>query len=209
MAVVEGETEEPHPWYSLGPGKSVEEPSTLPMISFPPPHSPLVNSRIWRSSFGVAVGSLTSTQSSCLRATGSILGSFNFSVKIWGSCFSPQDASSRQPSHVPLRSWEMDYFTQAFANDGSNLNLQVGVDGRNFQASVSIPLAPPPPASAPHLFGLAETFCSPLTLSSLAFSRSSDTWNPELGGSRDIRGTGGCLPRKTASSRLKAEWHLK
>lgn len=50
----------------------------------------------------------------------------------------------------------MDSFTQAFANDGSNWNLQVGVDGRNFQASVSIPLAPPPPASAPHLWGLRE-----------------------------------------------------
>lgn len=103
---------------------------------------------------GVAVGPLTSAQFSHLRAMGPIFGSFKFSEKLWGSCFSPQDAFSRQPSHVPLRSWEMDYFTQAFANDGSNLNLQVGVDGRNFQASVSIPLAPPPPASAPHLWSL-------------------------------------------------------
>lgn len=146
---------EPGPWRSLRPGKSVEKPSTLPEISFPPPRSRSVNSRVQRSPFGVAVRSLTSTQS-CLRATGPILGSFKFSVKIWGGCFSPQDAFSRQPSHVPLRSWEMDYFTQAFANDGSNLNLQVGVDGRNFQASVSIPLALPPPASAPHLLGLQK-----------------------------------------------------
>lgn len=78
LAGGEGETGEPGPWRPLGPGKSVEGPSTLPTISFPPPCSPLVNSRIWRSSFGVAVGSLTSTQSSRLRATRPRAGSFKF-----------------------------------------------------------------------------------------------------------------------------------
>lgn len=147
---------QPGPWGSLGPGKSVEEPSALPKISFTAPSSSSVSGRIWRSSSGVAMGFLTATQSSCLRAMGPILGSFKFSVTIWRSCFSPQVAFSRQPSHVPLRSWEMDYFTQAFANDSSNWNLQVGVDGRNSQASASIPFVPPSPASAPHLLGLQK-----------------------------------------------------
>ena len=52
----------------------------------------------------------------------------------------------------------MDYFTQAFANDSSDLNLQVGVDGRNSPASVSISSTPPPPASAPHLLSSQKIF---------------------------------------------------
>lgn len=110
---------------------------------------------------------------------------FLFPWTIWASCSVPQDAPSRQPSHVPLRSWEMDYFTQAFANDGSNLNLQVGVDGRNSQASVSISLPPPTPAAPQHLL---HTFAACGTclvsfefLSSLTYGRSYDTWSPEQG----------------------------
>lgn len=129
----------------------------------------------------MAMGLLTSTQSSCLGTVGPVLGSFQFSVKIWASCSSPQFAWSHRPRHVPLRSWEKDCFTQAFANDGSNSNLQVGVDGRNSQASVSIPLAPshphPPLASAPHLASLQKISSS----SSFSLLWSHDTWNPELG----------------------------
>lgn len=120
----------------------------------------------------MALGSSTSKQALLPPGNQAHLEIFKFSVKIRASCFSPQDASSHQPSHAPLRSWEMDYLLQAFANDSSNLNLQVGVDGRNSQASVSIPLAP-------HLQHLLHTFhtCRKLLasfefLSSLAFSRS-------------------------------------
>lgn len=73
----------------------------------------------------------------------------------------------------------MDYFTQPSANDGSNLNLQVGVDGRNSQASVSIPLAPPSPASAPHLSCLAENFCSPLSFSLPWWPVGAMTWGTQ------------------------------
>lgn len=40
----------------------------------------------------MAGGSLTATESSYLRAMGPISGFSKFSVKIWASCFSPQDA---------------------------------------------------------------------------------------------------------------------
>lgn len=109
------------------------------------------------------------------------LGISKFSVKIWASCSSPQDALSRQPNLVPLRSWEMDYFTQAFANDGSNLNLQVGVDGRNSEASVSIPLAPPSQHLL-HTFHACRKFLLSFEfLSSLAFLRLHGTWKPRQG----------------------------
>lgn len=43
------------------------------------------------------------------------------------------------------------------------------------------PFCTPFPSICSTPSGLAETFCSPLSVSSLAFSRSSDTWSPELG----------------------------
>lgn len=75
----------------------------------------------------------------------------------------------------------MDYFTQAFANDSSNLNLQVGVDGRNSQASVSIPLAPPPQHLL-HTFRACRKFLLSFEfLSSLEFLRHHGTWKPQQG----------------------------
>lgn len=137
---------------SKGLGKCVEEPPPSP-LSLPRLLCPLVNCGFEEAPPGGAMGHLSAP-----RPPASVQGGppwiFLFPEKNWASCSAPQDAPSRQPSHVPLRSWEMDYFTQAFANDGSNLNLQVGVDGRNSQASVSISLASPPPASAPHLCSL-------------------------------------------------------
>lgn len=119
-------------------GRAILHPSTFP-LSFGQPQP-----QGGKRPLGVAAESPVSIPSSCLKAVGPTLGSLHCLAKSWASCFAPQEASTCQPSHVPLRSREMDYFTQAFANDGSNLNLQVGVDGRNSQASVSIPLAPPP-----------------------------------------------------------------
>lgn len=123
------------------------------------------------------------------------------SRSIWASCSSPQFAWSHRPRHVPLRSWEKDYFTQAFANDGSNSNLQVGVDGRNSQASVSIPLAPSPPphpplASVPHLAGL-QKISGPLWVSvfSGAMTRGTQSWG--------CLGASGCLRLSARGSGVK------
>lgn len=95
----------------------------------PAPHLPPAVKQEGKVSFGMAVGSLTSIWPSCLKAGGPILGSFQLSVKIRASCFSSSGGSALPAKSCSLRSWEMDYFTQAFANDGSNSNLQVGVDG--------------------------------------------------------------------------------
>lgn len=88
----------------------------------------------------------------------------------------------------------MDYFIPAFANDSSNVSLQVGVDGRHSEASVSIPLAP-------HLQHLLHTFRTYRTflvsfefLSSLAFSRSWDTGKPESEVAGNLRVLSVCLP---------------
>lgn len=146
--VGEGDTEGPGPCCCLG--NSVWK-SHLPSPALPP------TARLLESTVGLKIPDLHTVllPQSCRVH----VGIFKFSMKIWASCSSPQDALSHQPSHVPLRSWEMDYFTQAFANDGSNLNLQVGVDGRNSPASVSISSTPPPPASAPHLSSSQKFFC--------------------------------------------------
>lgn len=139
------------PWsLLLSREQCVEEPSSVPS-------SPSHSSCLLESTVGLKIPDLHTVllPQSCRVH----VGIFKFSMKIWASCSSPQDALSHQPSHVPLRSWEMDYFTQAFANDGSNLNLQVGVDGRNSPASVSISSTPPPPASAPHLSSSQKFFC--------------------------------------------------
>lgn len=94
----------------------------------------------------------------------------------------------------------MDYLIPAFANDSSNVNLQVGVDGRNSQASVSIPLAP-------HLQHLLHTFRACRTflvsfefLSSLALSRSWEAGKPESEVAGNLRLLSVCLPETEVKS---------
>ena len=81
----------------------------------PAPHLPPAVKQEGKVSFGMAVGSLTSIWPSCLKAGGPILGSFQLSVKIRASCFSSSGGSAPPAKSCSLRSWEMDYFTQAFA----------------------------------------------------------------------------------------------